>query len=114
MLPKKNRITKKTDFDAVFKNGRGDKEGFFLLKCISSVCPESRFGLIVSKKISKKAVVRNRIRRQLYSVIASQIAKINKAYECVVVALPGAEKSDFQTIVKTLEKLFVKTGIVKK
>ncbi len=43
-----------------------------------------RLAVVVSKKVSKSAVVRNRIRRRLYEAVRRQEAKINEPYDLVV------------------------------
>jgi ribonuclease P protein component len=38
---------------------------------IQGVCAMPSYGVVVSKKVAKKAVVRNRIRRQVYAALAT-------------------------------------------
>ncbi len=45
---------------------------------------EYRLAVVVSKKVSKSAVVRNRIRRRLFEAIRLEEASINQAYDIVV------------------------------
>lgn len=46
----------------------------------------SRFGVIVSKKISKKAVLRNRIKRVLREMIRNNLKKIKPGSDILVIA----------------------------
>lgn len=48
----------------------------------------SRFGIIVSKKISKKAVLRNRIKRMLREVIKNSLKKIRAGSDILIIANP--------------------------
>jgi len=43
-----------------------------------------RLAVVVSKKVSKSAVVRNRIRRRLYEAVRLQEAAITKPYDLVL------------------------------
>lgn len=43
-----------------------------------------RLAVVVSKKISKSAVVRNRIRRRLYEAVRLQQANITEPYDLVI------------------------------
>ena len=59
-----------------------------------------RAAVVVSRKVHKSAVLRNRIRRRLYEVIRSQEAQITKPYDFVftvydeaIVNLPATELS---------------------
>ena len=108
MLPKKNRLTKKTDFDAVFKNGKSIKTDFSVWKVSESHLPESRFGFVVSKKVSNKAIVRNKVKRRLRSIVFAQLKNISLSKEVVVVTLPGIEKKEFSEIQDMVSHFFKK------
>lgn len=69
MLPKKNRLTKKEIFLLKEKQYKVVQGEFFGL--IFAPGLEKKFGLIISAKIAKKAVERNRVKRLLYKVIES-------------------------------------------
>ena len=112
MLPKENRLKRKKDFGRVFKEGKGFKEDFFILKFISNNLKQSRFGIIISQKISKKATLRNKIKRRISALLRIRLPKIKKGIDVVLVALPGLETQDFGEIEKTINKLFEKAKIV--
>jgi ribonuclease P protein component len=59
---------------------------------------ESRFGYIVSLKISKKAVVRNKIRRVLKEAV--RVREIPVGYDCVFLTKPGITKMASREITK--------------
>lgn len=113
MLPKIHRITKKKDFDDVFHKGRGVKKGFLFCKISANKMPTHRFGFVVSKKISSKATVRNKVKRRLRAAVASlflndktnAIARLKAHYDIIIVALPGIEKEDFAQINNAVQKL---------
>jgi|SRR3989344_588448 len=109
MLPKINRLTKKKDFDTVFKGGAGIKNGFLIVKLLKSPQRESRFGIVVSKKISGKATVRNSVKRRLSEAVFNQLEIIKKPSDVVLITLPGIEKKGFlelqQLVVDSFKKL---------
>lgn len=98
MLPKINRLTKKKDFELVFKKGEVFKNTFLLCKTMKNNLKESRFGFVVSKKISSKAVVRNRVKRRLRQAFINNMRKFNPPIDVVVIALSGIEKKEFLEI----------------
>lgn len=100
MLSKINRLTKKKDFDLVFKRGKSDKSGFLAVRAMENNLSQSRFGFVVGKKVSKKATVRNKIKRRLRASIRGE--EIKKPADFIIIALPGAEKADFSTTRKTV------------
>jgi len=104
MLQKINRLTKKKDFESIFKSGKGKKEKFLILRFKKNDLPESRFAFVVSLKVSKKAVIRNKIRRRLSEAVRLDLDKIKKGHDFVFVALPGIENQSYEEIKKNVLK----------
>ncbi|MDO8658142.1 MAG: ribonuclease P protein component [Candidatus Levybacteria bacterium] len=68
-LNKKNRLKKKRDFDDVFKKGRASKGRFLFIKYLKNELNLPRFGFVVSAKVARKAVERNKLRRILSEAV---------------------------------------------
>ena len=113
MLAKRNRLKKQKDFERVFKKGRGAKEDFLYLKVVKNELKSSRFGFVVSKKFSKKAVLRNRIKRRLAELIRIKLPKIKKGIDVAIVVMPEFGTRDFWEIEEIVDKLFEKAKIIK-
>lgn len=111
MFAQRNRIKKKKDFQTVFKQGQGFRQGFLYLKIRNNNLKSTRFGFVVSKKFSKKAVERNKIKRRLRELVRTKLAEIKKGIDMIIVVMPGAE-NDFQKLEKTIDKLFKKASII--
>lgn len=111
MLPSKNRLNKKKDFENIFRKGKNFKEGFLLLKIAKGESGQSRYGFIVSQKISKKAVIRNKVRRRLSEITGKEMKNLKVGMDVVIIALPGAERSSFLETEKVIKKLFKKAVI---
>ena len=112
MLPEKNRLKKKKDFERVFKKGKSCKEDFLYLKIIKNHLKNSRFGFIVSNKFSKKAVIRNKIKRKLKRLTEIKLSKIKKGIDGVIIVRPGLEINDFWELEEKINKLFKKAEII--
>ncbi|MEK7540776.1 MAG: ribonuclease P protein component [Patescibacteria group bacterium] len=95
MLSKINRLRKEKDFETLFKKGKSFRNGFLILKIVQNNLEESRFGFIVSQKVSKKAALRNKIKRRIRAVARQNIKKIRKGIDVALIALPGLEKKNF-------------------
>ena len=67
---------------------------------------------MVSSKVSKKSVLRNRIRRQLRELMRPLTGKIKKEVDGVFVVLPGFEDKDFQEVKKILYNLLKKAKLI--
>ena len=111
MLSKTNRLTRKRDIEWVFKEGKGFKEGFLILKLGENNLKESRFGFIVSQKVSKRAIVRNKIKRRLREIVKMKFKKIKKGVDGLFIVCPGLERKDFWETEETIEKLFKKAKV---
>lgn len=112
MLPKLNRIKKKKDFDLIFKKGSSFKNNLFILKTVKNSLDEPRFGFVVSQKISKKAVIRNKIRRRLSEIARNKMKSIKGGIDIVLISLPGVEKKEFSDIKDSLNNLLIKSKIL--
>ena len=112
MLLKINRLRQKKDFKKLFQEGKSFKNNFLILKIAQNNLKESHFGFIVSKKVSKKAILRNKIKRRLRDIIRQNIKDIKKGIDVVLIILPGLEKKNFLEIKEILNTLFKKAGLV--
>ena len=111
-MKKQNSLTKKKDFEQVFKKGRGYRRDFLYLKIKNNDLEFSRFGIIVSKKISNKAVVRNQIKRRLREAINNREERIKKGIDVVIVALAEIKNKKFNEIDSCVEQVFMRAGII--
>ncbi len=111
MLSKKSRLNKKKNFKDIFQRGKSFKENFLVLKVLKKNANQIRFGFVVSQLISKKATVRNKIKRRLSELVRPRFRKLKRGIEAVLIATPGIETKNFLEMEKILDKLFKKSGI---
>ena len=88
MLKPLNRLTKDKDFDNSFKNGRSAYDKIVGIKVVLNNKNDNRFGILISTKISKKAVDRNKIKRQIREIIKTELPLMKTGYDCVVITMP--------------------------
>jgi len=113
MLPKLNRLKNREDFSRVRKNGKvvqGDSIGIATLP--TSKDNESRFGFVISKKISKNAVTRNRLKRVYREIIRNNIKDISKGYDVVFLVKKTALGKTKNEISKDVENILKKTNLL--
>lgn len=114
MLSKNNRIQKKKDIERIFKKGKSFREDFLVLKTIKNDLNTCRFGFIVSQKISKKANIRNKVKRKLRELVRLKLKLLKPGLDNLLIALCGIEKKDFWEIEKMVNNLFKKAKIFRK
>lgn len=86
MLPRANRLNKQKDFDGVFRRGKIKQDNFLVLRFAPNQLGVSRFGLVVSAKVAKRAVDRNHLRRQLSEIIRFNQKEIKPGLDVVLTA----------------------------
>ncbi len=114
MLSKKNRLTHRKNFGKIFKKGQGNFSNIVGIKLMPNNLTDSRFGIIVSNKISKKAVERNKIRRQIREIIRLNLDKIKKGFDIAIICLPEIKKKKYKEIEKEILKIFKKMNVMEK
>lgn len=113
MLPKKNRLTKEKDFKNIYKNGKSSYTGSLGVKIAVNNLLINRYGILVGTKISKKAVIRNKIKRQIKEIIRLQEEKVKKGYDIVVITLPGIRENKYEQIEEQIFKNLKKLRLYK-
>ena len=74
----------------------------------------TRIGISISTKVSKKAVVRNRIKRQLRAAFRCILPRISPGWLLVVVVQPPAARQECATkqFLQELEQLLVAAEVL--
>ncbi len=112
MLSRENRLKKKKDFQEVFKKGRGIKEDFLFLKASRNETKISRFGIIVTKKASKKAVIRNKIKRKIGEAVRKNMPQIKKGWDGIFIVSQSLGQEELVKIEKVTMRLLRKTKLL--
>ena len=127
-LPKANRLKSRKDFQAVFREGIRRHSSHFTLRALrprSSKKPSldtatsekplssTQFGVSISTKVSKRAVIRNRIKRQITAALHHLLPKLSPGWRVVIVVKPTAAESQCvsQEFLQELEQLLVKAEV---
>lgn len=113
MLSVKNRFHGHNTVRRVYR--LGNRYGSSLLSVHSNKgdkVRKTRVAVVVSKKVHKSAVQRNRIRRRLYEVIRLRLDKIKAPVELVVtVYRPDVADVSFVSLEETIDDLFEKAEL---
>lgn len=98
MLPKKYRLRLKKDFDRIFKQGKFAGGRFFTLGYMENNLDFSRFAVVVAKKVDKRAVRRNLIRRRAGEIIRLGRGKIKTGFDFIFIAKPAVLAKTYKEI----------------
>ena len=69
MISRIHRFHGHNSLNHVYRTGKTERSEFIVLKHARANRNDYRLAVVVSKKVSKSAVVRNRIRRRLYELV---------------------------------------------
>jgi ribonuclease P protein component len=85
MLARAHRLRRARDIARVYKKGAyGGAGGVLSVKALASGRAQPRAVVVVGKKVSKRAVVRNRIRRRLVGDLQRRWETLQSGYDIVV------------------------------
>ncbi len=118
-LPKAHRLRDRKDYRAVYEQGIRRYSPHLTLIALPpkenkdiALIPATTFGISISKKVSKKAVVRNRIKRQIKGVIRSYLQSVDPGWKVVIVVKPKAIECKYEHFLRELEELLKQTKII--
>ena len=112
MLSKKHRLTTNSSFKATYCQNRVVSDEFFVLfagKNKQKDDIETKIGFVVSKKIDKRATVRNKIKRRLREAMGQYLKENNPPYISLIYkAKENSVNADYNSILKSVYKLMDK------
>ena len=100
MLARKNRISRNEFPSSKTKGARFFSTSFSITIYITE--GNTRFSVVVSKKVAKRAVDRNYLRRQFYSLVEPHLKIITKKVKIVIYPKSEALKMPFLLLQKEL------------
>ncbi|MFH0928497.1 MAG: ribonuclease P protein component [bacterium] len=112
MLSKNNRLTDKKDFETVFSKGKRVSGSNLGVKYLANKLPVSRFGFVVGTKVSKNAVLRNKIKRRLREITRACAGQFAPGFDVVVSVFPGAKDYSFEMFKNELLKIYHRSGLL--
>ncbi len=119
MLPKHNRLRRSRDFSAVYRQGRKAVSAHLVVRVwalpaqsggVGKAGPSPpigpQIGIVVSLKVHKRAVVRNRLKRRVRAALRTLLPQLNPALWVVITLRPEATQCEYGEFLRELEQLF--------
>lgn len=111
MLPKTLRLRQKKDIQTLFAKGKSVFHLYFIIRFRKNQLPTTRFTVIVGKKVSKKAVVRNRLKRQLRALFQESLPSVQQGFDIALIVQAKAVGVDFAVLKNAYEQTIHKTPL---
>lgn len=100
-MKKINIIKESKDFDNIIKTGRYLKNKYYIIYYKEKSKDYYRFGLSVGKKISNKAVIRNKLKRRLKSIIDNNKNYYQKSKDYIIIMTRNCLEAPYEELEKS-------------
>lgn len=118
-LPRRYRLKHHQDFNQVHHKGKRFRSPHFVLVILRARSSDTvtanlspRIGISVSQKVSKRAVQRNRLKRQVRAIMRQFLPKLPDGLRLIIRVQPGAVGCEYQEFLQELERLLMDAGVL--
>jgi|SRR3989344_4155905 len=108
MLKKSNRL----DASTRLHHAKTIGGIYFTCKITSNILSQSRFGFILSKRIDKRATVRNHARRVISSCIEKHLQKIKPGKDVLFIVKKSINDASRDDINKEVERILKQEALI--
>lgn len=112
MLARQQRLRRSSDIQSVYQTGRKSFHPLVRLITARSFGKTTRATVVVSLKISKKAVERNRIKRRLRALWRQSKVAPTIPLDCVIIAQPKAKRASYQALQQALAQVLAQQHLL--
>ncbi len=111
MLKREFRLTNNKDFQTIYRRGRYNSTALFSVNVLPNRSPVTKIGIVVNKKVSKRAHERNRIKRRVREIIREAYPRIRPGLGIVITAKTNSFGAEYKIIEKDILGSFKRLGI---
>ncbi|MGD1857614.1 MAG: ribonuclease P protein component [Leptolyngbyaceae cyanobacterium] len=121
-LPKQNRLRSPRSFSKVYRHGQRANSRYLAVKALKDPIPGDNptrdlssgicFGVSISRKVHKRAVVRNRIKRQIHTALKTLLPKADGAWWVVISVRTTATACEYYEFLRELESLLLELEVL--
>ncbi|MEO0406646.1 MAG: ribonuclease P protein component [Cyanobacteria bacterium P01_A01_bin.135] len=124
-LASRYRLKRRQDFGQLYRRGKRISAKYFTVRVLAvdhlqgspnKDCPKedwpSKVGVAVSLKVSKRAVVRNRIRRQVKAAMRQLTPRLTDGWLILITARAPAVECDYWQFLRELEELLTRAKVI--
>lgn len=113
MLPKKHRLSKHADVVSTTARGRSFFSPSFVIKTLPTAAGEEpKLTVIISVKVSKSSVIRNRLKRVIREAIHGHLDKLKPGKYAIIVKQSATKIPGFQ-LAEEVKTALVKSKIIR-
>lgn len=109
-MKRARRLRKGREFDAVYEEGTVVSGPLLVLRYRPNEVGRTRWGFAVGRRLTKKATLRNRVRRRLRE--AARTLPVREGYDVVVTARPRALEATYWELRDGLTAALRRAGLL--
>lgn len=113
MLPPAHRLRKESDIKRLFAKGKGVFDELCSIKFLKTSLQDTRIAVVVGTKVSKKAVVRNRLKRQVRAIIAQELCRLVPGFDVAMLVRKESVGVDFPDLKAHVVRVLQRAKLLK-
>jgi ribonuclease P protein component len=102
-------LNRKAQYQSVHDKGSSWASKEIVIRVLPNGLDVSRYGFAVGRRVGK-AVVRNKVKRRLREILRQ--TPLQPGHDIVIIARASAAKADYSRLVKSVENLLFKAGLL--
>ena len=111
-MAKVNTLRRQRDFDRLFESGKRYYDKLLVtVVCLRPESDQARVAFIVGRKVDKRAVVRNRVKRRLREAWCRQIPEPDRGADIAFVALPASAQASYWDMAEVMKAHLAQAGL---
>jgi ribonuclease P protein component len=111
VLKREFRLTDNKDFQTVYRRGRYIATTLFSVNVLPNRFGLTKIGVVVNKKVAKKANERNTVKRQVREIVRLIFPKLQKGQSIIITVRQSALAADYKAMEQDILSSFKKLGI---
>lgn len=112
MFPSENRLKNDKDIKTLFARGKSVFDMSLGLKFFRNKSAFSRFTVVVGTKVSKKAVIRNKIKRRIRAIIEKRLPLIVGGFDVMILVKKEVLKIKYPELKDQVERVLKRAKLV--
>jgi len=112
VFPAQNRLRNEKDIKTLFAKGKSVFDLTLGIRFNKNNLPDTRFTVVVGTKISKRAVVRNRIKRRIRGIVEKKLPEIAPGYDVLFMVKKEVIDQTHAQLVEQIDRMFKRAKLV--
>lgn len=110
-LPKAHRLKHWRDFKTIYSQGKRFRGSIFTIILLPQPAAPTKIGISISRKVSKKAVVRNLIKRRIRHACRTLLPQVTPGWQMIIAVRYEAGECEYEHFLQELKRLLIQAEV---